>query len=78
MEMFPENFKRKFTNRTKISKYETLRTNDMQIPRAQLDISIREIFISRRKSLNEIPKDIRNVESTHLLKQKLKTYLLDQ
>ena len=45
-EMCPEYLKGKFTRRTKISKYETHRINDLQIPKPRLEISKRVIRTS--------------------------------
>ena len=61
-----------------ISKYETRRTNDLQIPKLLLELSKESFSCVSAKVLNDIPNDIRNMESTGLVKHKLKTYLLDQ
>ena len=43
-EMFPENLTGKFTRRTKISRYETRRINDLQTPKPRLEISQKKVF----------------------------------
>ena len=48
-EICPENLKGKFTNRTQISKYETHRMNDLQMPRPRLEISKRSFYSSKRR-----------------------------
>ena len=75
-EMCPEILKGKFIKRTHISKYETRRLNDLQIPK--LELSKKCFSYVRAKDWNDIPNDIRNGESTDLLKRKMKTYLLGQ
>ena len=75
-EMCPDYLRGKFTRRTKISKYETHRMNDLQIPKPRLEISKKSYSYVGAKIWNDIPNDIRNTESTHLFKQKMKTYLL--
>ena len=62
----------------KISKYETRRINDLQVPKPRLEISKKSFSYVGTKVWNDIPNDIRNVESTHLFKQKMKTYLFGQ
>ena len=74
----PENLKGKFTRRTQISKYETRRINDLQIPKRRLELSNKSFSYVGAKIWNDIPHAIRNVESTHRFKHKMKTYLLGQ
>ena len=74
----PENLKGKFTRRNQISKYETSRMHDLQIPKPRLELSKRSFSYVGAKVWNDIPNAIRNVESTHLFKRKMKTHLLDQ
>ena len=77
-EMCPEILIGKFIRRTQISKYESRRTNDLQIPKLRLEFSKNSFSYVGAKIWNDIPNDIRNMESTHLFKHKMKTYLLDQ
>ena len=77
-EMCPEILKGKFIRRTHISKYETRRINDLQIPKLQLKLSKKSFSYVGAKVWNDIPNDIRNVESSHHFKQKMKSYLLGQ
>ena len=77
-EMCPENLKGKFTRRTKISKYETRRINDLQIPKPRLEISKKSFSYAGAKVWRDILNDIRNVEFTHLFKHTMKTCLLGQ
>ena len=77
-EMCPEILKGKFIRRTHISKYETRRINDLQIPKLRLELSKKSFSYVGAKVWNDIPNDIRNVESSHLFKQKMKSYLLGQ
>ena len=62
--------------RNQISKYETRRMHDLQIPKPRLDFSKRGFSYVGAKVWNDIPNVIRNVESTHLFKHKMKTHLL--
>ena len=77
-EMGPETLKGKFIRRTHISKYETRRINDLQIPKLRLELSKKSFSYVGAKVWNDIPNDIRNVTSSHLFKQKMKSYLLGQ
>ena len=77
-EICPEFLKGKFIRRTQISKYRTQRINDLQIPKLQLELSKRSFSYVGAKVWNDIPNDIRNMESTDLFKHKMKTYLLGQ
>ena len=64
----PENLKGKFTRRNQISKYETRRMHDLQIPKPRLELSKRRFSYVGAKVWNDVPYAIRNVESTHLFK----------
>ena len=68
----------KVTNRNQVSKYETRRMNDLQIPRPRLEIAQKRFLYVSAMVWNEIQHDIRNIEYTHLFKQKVKTYVLAQ
>ena len=74
----PENLKGKFTRRNQISKYETSKMHDLQIRKPRLELSKRSFSYVGAKVWNDIPNAIRNVESTHLFKNKIKTHLLGQ
>ena len=74
----PENFKGKFTRINQISKYETQKMHDLLIPKPRLELSKRSFSYVGSKVWNDIPNAIRNVESTHLFKHKIKTDLLGQ
>ena len=65
-----ENLKGKFTRRNQISKYETRRMHDLQIPKPRLELSKRSFSYVRAKVWNDIPYAIRNVKSTHLFMDK--------
>ena len=77
-EMCPEILKGKFMRRTHASKYETRRINDLQIPKLRLELSKKSFSYVGAKVWNDIPNDIRNAESTHPFKHKMKSYLLSQ
>ena len=74
----PQNLKGKLTRRNQISKYETRRMHDFQIPKPRLELSKRSFTYVGAKIWNDIPNAIRNVESTHLFKHKMKIHLLGQ
>ena len=74
----PENLKGKFTRRNRISIYETRKIHDLQIPKPRLELSKRSFSYVGAKVWNDIPNAIRNVESTHLFENKIKTHLLGQ
>ena len=74
----PENLKGKFTRRNQTSKHETRKIHDLQIPKPRLELSKKSFSYVGAKIWNKIPNDIRNVESTHFFKHKMKTYLLGQ
>ena len=74
----PESLKGKFMRRNQILKYETRRMHDLQIPKPRLELSKRSFSYVGAKVWNDIPNAIRNVESTHLFKHKMKTHILGQ
>ena len=63
---------------SQISKYETQRINYLQIPKLRLELSKKSFSYVSAKVWNDIPNNIRNVQSTDLFKHKMKTYLLGQ
>ena len=76
-EKCPESSKGGLTYMAQISKYET-RWNDLQMLKLQLDISKKRFSYVGAEVWNEVPNEIKNAESTHLFKQEMKIYLLDQ
>ena len=74
----PENLKGKFTRRSQITKYETRKINDLQIPKTRLEVSKKRLSYVGAKVWHDIPNDIRNVKSTYLFKKQMKSYLLGQ
>ena len=75
---YPENLKGKCTRRNQIPKYETGKIHDLRTPKRRIDLSKRSFSYVGAKVWNDIPNAIRNVESTHLFKRKMKVHLLDQ
>ena len=74
---FGRGFKGKFMRRNQISKYETRKKHDLQIPKRRLELSKRSFsYVGAKVWNDDIPNAIRNVESTHLSKHKMKTHLL--
>ena len=74
----PEDLHGKFTRRTQISKHETRRIHDLRIPNPRSEVSEKSFSYVGSKVWNDIPDAIKNVESTHLFKHKMKTHLLGQ
>ena len=77
-EQCPEILKQKFTKRSQVSKYETRRVNDLQIPRPRLEITQKSFSYKGAKVWNDIPNNIRNVESAALFKKQARNYFLGQ
>ena len=77
-EQCPEILKQKFTKRSHVSKYETRRANDLQIPRPRLEIAKKSFSYKGAKVWNDISNDIRNVESAALFKKQVRNYFLGQ
>ena len=77
-EQCPEILKQKFTKRSRISKYETRKANDLQIPRPRLEITKKNFSYKGAKVWNDIPNNIRNVESAALFKKQARNYILGQ
>ena len=73
-EQCPEILKQKFTERSRVSKYETRRVNDLQVPRSRLEITRKSFSYKGAKVWNDIPKNIRNVESAALFKKQVRNY----
>ena len=68
-EMCLEILKVKFIRRAQISIYESRSINDLQMPKLRLELSKSFSYVGA-KDWNDIPNDIRNVESIHLLSAK--------
>ena len=64
-EMCPENVQRKFTRRNHISKYQI--PNDLHISKTLLEILKKCFSYVGAMVWNDMPNDIRNIESTHLI-----------
>ena len=77
-EQCPEILKQKFTKRSQVSKYETRRANDLQVPRPRLEITKKSFSYRGAKVWNDIPNNIRNVESAALFKKQARNYFLGQ
>ena len=73
-EQCPEILKQKFTKRSHVSQYETRRANDLQMPRPRLEITKRSFSYKRAKVWNDIPNNIRNLESATLFKKQVRYY----
>ena len=75
----PEILKQNFTKRSQVSKYETRRANDLQVPRPRLEITKKSFsYKGANKVWNDIPNNIRNVESAALFKKQARNYFLGQ
>ena len=74
-EQCSEILKQKFTKRSHVSKYEKRRANDLQIPRPRLEITKMHFSYKGAKVWNDIPNNIRNVESAALFKKQTRNYL---
>ena len=68
-EMCLEIFKVKFVRRAQISIYESRSINDLQIPKLRLELSKSFSYVGA-KDWNDMPNDMRNVESIHILSAK--------
>ena len=77
-EQCPEILKQKFTKRSQVSKYETRRANDLQVPRPRPEITKKSFSYKGAKVWNDIPNNIRNVESAALFKKQARNYFLGQ
>ena len=77
-EQYSEMLKQKFTTRSQVSKYETRRANDLQIPRRRQEITKKSFSYKGARVWNDIPNKIRNLESTALFKKLVRNYFLGQ
>ena len=71
----PQVLKQTFTEGSLVSKYETRRSDDLQVPRTRLEITRKSFSYKGAKVWNEISNNIRNVESVAPCKSRLKTTL---
>ena len=62
----PEKLKNKFTPRSNISRYNTRKIDDFEIPRLRLEYCKKSFGYQRASAWNEIPKQIRNLKFTKL------------
>ena len=74
----PQVLKQTFTKRSQVSKYETRRSDDLQVPRTRLEITKKSFSYKGAKVWNEIPNNIKNVESVAAFKKQAKNYFLGQ
>ena len=75
-EQCPEILQRNFTKRSQVSKYETRRANDLQIPRPRLEMTKKSFSYKGAKVWNDIPNNIRTVESAKLFKKQVRNYFV--
>ena len=73
-EQCPKILKKKFAIRSQVSKFETRRANDMQVPRPRLEITRKNFSYKGAKVWNDIPNYIRYVESAALFKKKVRNF----
>ena len=67
----PEILKQKFTERSPVSKYETRRVNNLQVPRSRLEITRKSFSYKDAKVWDDIPNNINNVKSAALFKKQV-------
>ena len=72
------NLKEKVTKRSYVSKYETRRVNDLQVPRPRLEMTRKSISHEGAKVWNCIPNNIRKMGSPALFKKQVANYYLGQ
>ena len=71
----PENLKNKFTPRSNISKYNTRKIDDFEIPRLRLEYCKKSFGYQGASAWNEIPKQIRDSASLSSFKVRLREFL---
>ena len=71
----PENLKNKFTPRSNISKYNTRKIDDFEIPRLRLEYCKKSFGYQGASAWNEIPKQIRDSASLSSFKVRLRELL---
>ena len=71
----PENLKNKFTPRSNISKYNTRKFNDFEIPRLRLEYCKKSFGYQGASAWNEIPKQIRDTTSLSSFTVRLRVFL---
>ena len=70
--------KQKFTKRSQVSKYETRRANDLQVPRPRLEINKKSFSYKGARVWIDIPNNVRNMESPAFFKKQVRNYFLGQ
>ena len=71
----PENLKNKFTPRSNISRYNTRKIDDFEIPRLRLEYCKKSFGYQGASAWNEIPKQIRDSSSLSSFKVRLREFL---
>ena len=71
----PENLKNKFTPRSNISRYNTRKIDDFEIPRLRLEYCKKSFGYQGASAWNEIPKQIRDSTSLSSFKVRLREFL---
>ena len=71
----PEILKNKFTPRSNISKYNTRKIDDFEIPRLRLEYCKKSFGYQGASAWNEIPKQIRDSASLSSFKVRLREFL---
>ena len=74
----PQVLKQTFTKRSQFSKYETRRSRDLQVQRTRLEITKKSFSYKGATAWNEIPNNVRNMESAAPFKKQAKNYFLSQ
>ena len=77
-EQCPDILKKKFAKRSQVSKYETRRVNDLQVPKSMLELTRKSLSYKGVKVWHDIPNNIRNVVSAALFKRQVRNYFLGQ
>ena len=77
-EQYSEVLKHKFTKNPHVSNYEARGVNDLQVPRFRLEITRKSFSYNGAKVWDDIPSNIRNVESAALFKKQVRNYFLCQ
>ena len=70
----PENLKNKFTPRSNISRYNTRKIDDFEIPRLRLEYCKKSFGYQGASAWNEIPKQIRDSASLSSFKVRLREF----
>ena len=73
----PQVLKQTFTKRSQVSKYETRRSDDLQVPRTRLEIT-KKSFSYKVPRCGMRPNNIRNLDSVAAFKKQAENYFLGQ